>query len=333
MGARLQKDGRIPYFYKWKKADGYRYIDPENNNNFKVSNITASPVFHNLLLPICDLSQRSISFLWFCFQYLMLVIITVLFVKLSKNNIQKCIVINFSVLFTCTEAWKSLIAAGQLYLFIGLLIAFVVYGLLKSTKNQYLYFAAFSTALLVLIRPTALIIFIPFFIQYRYTYKYLLRSFAFMIAYGLFSIINQQELRLWVSYVNALNENVKAHQHLNPSLQINEPFPIIKNLEGLNISETDKFNLQNPIPIYSENGNIFDPWIKIHLKSGGKITNICTQSVHIKASLSKWREWTQLSFPQSGDYEIPQGLVPLSVDREKNLATYTEPNVWMRYRI
>ena len=257
VGARLQKDGRIPYFYKWKKADGYRYIDPENNNNFKVSNITASPVFHNLLLPICDLSQRSISFLWFCFQYLMLVIITVLFVKLSKNNIQKCIVINFSVLFTCTEAWKSLIAAGQLYLFIGLLIAFVIYGLLKSTKNKYLYFAAFSTALLVLIRPTALIIFIPFFIQYKYSYKYLLRSFAFMIAYGLFSIINQQELRLWVSYVNALNENVKAHQHLNPSLQINEPFPIIKNLEGLNISETDKFNLQNPIPIYSENGNIF----------------------------------------------------------------------------
>lgn len=257
VGARLQKDGRIPYFYKWKKADGYRYIDPENNNNFKVSNITASPVFHNLLLPVCDLPQRSISFLWFSFQYLMLVIIAMLFVKLCKNNIQKCIVINFSVLFTCTEAWKALIAAGQLYLFIGLLIAFVIYGLLKSTKKQYLYFAAFSTALLVLIRPTALIIFIPFFIQYTHSYKYLFRSFAFITAYGLFAIINQQEIRLWVSYISALKENVKAHQHLNPSLQINEPLPEIKNLEGFNISETDKFSLQNPIPIYSENGNIF----------------------------------------------------------------------------
>lgn len=257
VGARLQKDGKIPYFYKWKKADGYRYIDPENNNNFKVSSITASPVFHNLLLPICDLPQRTISFLWFCFQYLMLVIITILFVKLSKNKIQRCIVINFSILFTCTEAWKSLIAAGQLYLFIGLLIAFVIVGLLKSTKKQYLYFAAFSTALLVLVRPTALLIFIPFFIQYRHSYKYLFRSFAFIIAYGLFSIINQQELRLWVSYAKALNENVKAHQHLNPSLQINEPLLEMKNLEGFHFSEVDKLNLQNPIPIYSENGNIF----------------------------------------------------------------------------
>lgn len=257
VGARLQKDGKIPYFYKWKKVDGYRYIDPENNNNFKVSNITASPVFHNLLLPVCDLPQRYFSFLWFCFQYLMLFIIIILFVKLCKNNIQKCIVINFSVLFTCTEAWKSLIAAGQLYLFIGLLIAFVVVGLLKSTKKQYLYVAAFSTVLLVLIRPTALIIFIPFFIQYRHSYKYLLISFAFMIAYGLFSIINQQELRLWVSYISALHENVKAHQHLNPSLQLNEPLPEIKNLEGFNFDEVDAFNLQNPIPIYSENGNVF----------------------------------------------------------------------------
>ena len=27
VGARLQKDGKDPYFYKWKKEDGFRYID------------------------------------------------------------------------------------------------------------------------------------------------------------------------------------------------------------------------------------------------------------------------------------------------------------------
>jgi hypothetical protein len=36
-----------------------------------------------------------------------------------------------------------------------------------------------------------------------------------------------------------------------------------------------------------------------------------------------------MAFPESGDYVFPAGLSTLAVDREADLATYWEPNVWM----
>src|SRR6187549_2846741 len=57
VGARLQKDGKDPYFYKWKKEDGFRYFDPANQGPLAVSNITATPFFHDLLFPVCNWPQ------------------------------------------------------------------------------------------------------------------------------------------------------------------------------------------------------------------------------------------------------------------------------------
>ena len=34
----------------------------------------------------------------------------------------------------------------------------------------------------------------------------------------------------------------------------------------------------------------------------------------------------------SGDYVIPQGLSVLRIDREADLGTYVEPNIWIRHR-
>ncbi len=74
-----------------------------------------------------------------------------------------------------------------------------------------------------------------------------------------------------------------------------------------------------------------DPWINMHCKSGGRIANICSESVLIKASLPKWREWTGLPLLTAGEKLLPGGLAPLRVDIEKNIGTYCEPNVWIRY--
>jgi len=54
-------------------------------------------------------------------------------------------------------------------------------------------------------------------------------------------------------------------------------------------------------------GEIFDPWLNQHLGSGGKIINICHESIQVKASLSKWTEG--------------------------GIGIYNEPNIWVRYRI
>ncbi len=78
-----------------------------------------------------------------------------------------------------------------------------------------------------------------------------------------------------------------------------------------------------------EDGLPFDPWIRVHIKAGGKIVGICHKSMHISGSVSDWEKWTGLKFPGSGNYVIDKALVPVSIDIEKNIGKYIEPNVWM----
>ncbi len=38
-----------------------------------------------------------------------------------------------------------------------------------------------------------------------------------------------------------------------------------------------------------------------------------------------------MKFPESGEYVVEGALCPVSIDRENNLGTYIEPNVWISY--
>jgi hypothetical protein len=38
-----------------------------------------------------------------------------------------------------------------------------------------------------------------------------------------------------------------------------------------------------------------------------------------------------LTFPETGMCVVPGALVPVDIDRERDLGTYVEPNVWMRH--
>jgi len=83
----------------------------------------------------------------------------------------------------------------------------------------------------------------------------------------------------------------------------------------------------------SDTGEMYDPWLKVHVKAGGQVTNVCHESVKISASLNKWRDWTKMSLATSGDHIIPEGLAPLKVDIYRGVGIYTEPNVWVRYKL
>ena len=49
-------------------------------------------------------------------------------------------------------------------------------------------------------------------------------------------------------------------------------------------------------------------------------------------TVEQWETWTGLLFPSTGHYVIPDGLSPLYIDREADLGTYTEPNIWVQHR-
>lgn len=75
----------------------------------------------------------------------------------------------------------------------------------------------------------------------------------------------------------------------------------------------------------------FDPWMRKHIRNGGRMIKPCMESTKCTASIDKWEEWTGLKFPVSGDYHIKGGLAPVRINRKEGKGVYIEPNLWFRY--
>jgi hypothetical protein len=82
-----------------------------------------------------------------------------------------------------------------------------------------------------------------------------------------------------------------------------------------------------------DDGQIFDPWLRTHVRLGARVIKVAPQSMIIQGTLHDWNRWTGMEFPGSGQYVVPGALVPITVDVEKDEGTYIEPNVWMLHSI
>ena len=77
----------------------------------------------------------------------------------------------------------------------------------------------------------------------------------------------------------------------------------------------------------------FDPWLRAHRRLGAEFLKVAPRSMTITGTVSEWEDWTGMRFPESGDYVVPGALTPVSMDAERDLGTYEEPNVWMRHPV
>jgi hypothetical protein len=75
----------------------------------------------------------------------------------------------------------------------------------------------------------------------------------------------------------------------------------------------------------------FDPWLRVHTRMGATMVRPEPRSLQIEAPVADWEQWTEMAFPEDGDYVFPAGLAPLRVRR--GTGSYWEPNVWMRHEI
>ena len=78
-----------------------------------------------------------------------------------------------------------------------------------------------------------------------------------------------------------------------------------------------------------EEGQLLDPWMRVHERLGARVTTPLPESMLISGTVGEWESWTDMVFPESGEYVFPEGLATLHVDRENDKATYWEPNVWL----
>jgi len=82
-----------------------------------------------------------------------------------------------------------------------------------------------------------------------------------------------------------------------------------------------------------DEGLPFDAWMRVHARLGGEIIGVCARAMHMPGTVAEWELWTGIKFPESGQYVIPNALVPITIDRESDRGLYVEPNVWMRHRL
>jgi hypothetical protein len=78
-----------------------------------------------------------------------------------------------------------------------------------------------------------------------------------------------------------------------------------------------------------EDGQLFDPWMRVHERLGARVLAALPRSLRITATVQEWEAWTDMAFPESGDYVFPEGLALLRVDKSADLGSYWEPNVWI----
>lgn len=81
-----------------------------------------------------------------------------------------------------------------------------------------------------------------------------------------------------------------------------------------------------------DDGQLFDPWMRVHEALGARIGPTLPRSLHITGGVAEWEAWTGMAFPDSGEYVFPDGLAPVTIDLDADVGDYWEPNVWMLHR-
>ncbi|MCL2542486.1 MAG: N-acetyltransferase [Nocardioidaceae bacterium] len=76
-----------------------------------------------------------------------------------------------------------------------------------------------------------------------------------------------------------------------------------------------------------------DPWLRVHVRAGGRIVGTTPRAMVIPGTLQEWRSWTGLPFNESGDVEVPEALAPVHCSVEQGHAVYVEPGVWVHHRL
>lgn len=56
-------------------------------------------------------------------------------------------------------------------------------------------------------------------------------------------------------------------------------------------------------------------------------------AMRLIGSVAEWEQWTGMDLPESGVYVVPGALVPIEIDRERDVGRYLEPACWVRHRV
>lgn len=88
------------------------------------------------------------------------------------------------------------------------------------------------------------------------------------------------------------------------------------------------FSIEQYISWKDASGRPFDPWLRSGQRANITFIGIAYNSIAITDTVTQWEKWTNMKFPVSGEYIIPDGHQLLQVDVENDTASYAEHHVW-----
>lgn len=77
----------------------------------------------------------------------------------------------------------------------------------------------------------------------------------------------------------------------------------------------------------------YDPWLRTHVRAGGRIVGVAPTSWLIAGTLAEWRTWTGLPFTTDGLVDVPYALAPVRCSVADDYAVYVEPGVWVEHDV
>jgi len=80
-----------------------------------------------------------------------------------------------------------------------------------------------------------------------------------------------------------------------------------------------------------EENEIFDPWVRTHVKGGAEIIKVCNQSMSVRGDIPFWETILDKKIYKSGSYKLDGALELINIDIQNNMGEYIEPNIWVKY--
>ena len=140
---------------------------------------------------------------------------------------------------------------------------------------------------------------------------------------GMAVVISKEYLGKGISskIINNLKKLAKSYGYSNLILPVR---PTLK-------SQYPTISMDNYIN-WEKDNLPFDPWLRVHMKIGGKILKVAKPSMIVRGTVSDWQRWTGMYFGESNKYTIQGALNPVNIDLETNVGEYIEPNVWVLHK-
>jgi GNAT superfamily N-acetyltransferase len=80
----------------------------------------------------------------------------------------------------------------------------------------------------------------------------------------------------------------------------------------------------------NEKGEVFDPWLRLHLAMGAQVLGVAERSLVIRQPRTRWERITGHDMSAPALYVVEGALVPVEID-VAGYGTYAEPNIWIGY--